>query len=201
MELSSTTLLLAVVVVVILVLVIGRCKVDCDKNKSEKYQRAELGQQNISMFGRSGVDNYLDPRNNPHYLANPGSKYGPLSNGVDLFYEERKLDPSNGYVLYSQYDNEWSGSKHPAVNIPADQASRFHLTGMGDVALARSLIGANSPMNVAGGMDVGMARAGRFGTDLNRRGGGMNEAQMAVQRARDNALSMSVQRSEGARYY
>lgn len=189
---------MSVIVILIVIFVISRCKVDCDKKKGEKFQRAELGQNDIAMFGRSAVDYYLDPKYNPHYLANPGSKYGPLSNGVDLFYEERKLDPKNGYVLFSQYDNEWSGSKHPAVNIPADQASRYHLTNMGDVNVARQLVGQsattpNGGMDVAQKLSLGQARVGRFGTDVNMYGGGMNEEQMGIRRLEDNVNLLELQ--------
>lgn len=133
-------MLLIIIVAVVLVFVLGRCKVDCKKDKKEGYQRSELGQRNNSRYGRSPVDFYVlsDTKDNPHFKANPQSKFQPLENGPDLYFEQRKLG-DDWYKLQEQYQNTWRGSKHPAVSAEADGATRYHTVSMGDVGIAMQL--------------------------------------------------------------
>jgi hypothetical protein len=97
-----------------------------DEGKKELYQRSELGQRNICTFGRTPVDYYMNPTENPHYLGNPGSKFQPLYQGVDLYSEERRK--------FGQ-----SGSLYPKVFLPSDTKTQYDLTAIGDYDVARQL--------------------------------------------------------------
>jgi hypothetical protein len=87
---SRELILVIIVVALVVIIVIGKCTLPC--NRKEGYRRAELACANNCLKNRSPVDYYSDYTANPHYKANPSSKYQMLEQGpVDFFTNQREL--------------------------------------------------------------------------------------------------------------
>lgn len=164
---NTLVLVFAVVLVVVVLFATQKCNLDCGKKKNEPYQRSELGQSSNTVYGRSNVDYYTEPHDNPHYKGNPEAKFQQLEgNTVDLYREQRKLDWDSDYKLFDQYTTTWKGSKYPAVVVTPDGTSRNHLAQMGDVDVAKQASYVHYPnaphsTNIANQLELGKSKLQR----------------------------------------
>ena len=141
-EISGQTLAVAAAVLLLVLFLVGSCTLSCGKS-TEGYQRSELGQHDFSLVSKSGIDSIMDHTTNPHWMANPGSKYQPLTNGpVDLFADDRYFGRQPAFSFQG-------GSLYPRVNITNDEKGRADTLNNGAWSVYDSLMDA-SPV---GGME------------------------------------------------
>lgn len=133
MQMSNTSILLLALLLVVVLFMVGSCVLDCRKS-SEGYHRSELNDD--SILQRTEVDYQSAPREDPHYQANPFSKFQPLGQGpIDLDKDHRKLNHQE--VLFQEFGNNFRRGVKPFY--PMDSKSRFDLRNNGDVGIARML--------------------------------------------------------------
>jgi hypothetical protein len=140
----------AAIVIIALVVLALFVFVGCGKGKRDNFTRTPFGTAETCQFARSPVD-YINKlpngwQANPHYRADPGSKYQPLENGpIDLYAEERKLsDPD---LLWRQYgDNYIGGTGMPYIEN--DETTRALLRETGDETLHMGLSNEITPRHL-----------------------------------------------------
>lgn len=115
MKISRQMLLIGVVVllaVVTVVVVVAK--------KREGYTRSVYGQG--CTYNRTPVDFIMNPKENPHYLADPSYHRQPLERGVDLEFESR-YDPDRS----NQYRSDFAGHGLSDSMLVNDDKTRFDL--------------------------------------------------------------------------
>jgi hypothetical protein len=135
---NSLVLALLALTALVVLFVVARCVLSC--KKADLYTRRQFGQQ--SHMHRSQVDYASNLRLNPHYMANPESKYQALSEGVDLYADQRKLDEG---TMWMQYDNE---RPEPPSMYPRNSKTRYDLRLSGELDAARRLDNVTYDQNV-----------------------------------------------------
>ena len=141
---SETICFLIAILVIVLLFVLFKCKLDCsgeekfttgtkDKPLIEGYERSCLGNDCYGLQ-RTPVD-YVQKhphgwQRNPHWKANPSSKYQPLEFGpIDLTADATRLAKGE---LFKQYGNNWKGCGKQDGTLVNDSKNRFDLTAVGD---------------------------------------------------------------------
>lgn len=141
MKVSGTVVILLIVLLVVILFLVGGCTLKCNNNSKEGYKRTCLQQDTCDLkrtpvdYVQKGCDGYSQY---PHFLANSGHKYQPLTDAKGLAFW-RGLERLEKNKLFDEFSNYYKGCGHGGVYLPNDEKTRFDLTNLGDLTTVRKL--------------------------------------------------------------